>query len=988
MKRVTRSSSKPPPARRSARQKTKIERPSEKTNSAGAETSKSHNKPVSIPQNKFKAKFPTQIALSKDKAADDSDTRNRHRVIVIGAGCAGLACARELKKRGFDVMVLEARTRPGGRLKTIPMRLADSLDTASFASIPAPVGSLSSHKKRTRSSNKKSHHPLSQHHDIANTISSLNNEDEPTLFCPIDTGGAFIHGIDQNPIHDACQKIGISTSRPMKGEDCLLMEYHNSGWPVNAEVDYKVQKRFNYVLDQAFKLSKAIMNAANASKGGTSTGIPAPDKEEIGGSNEADFSIPKGADSQTSFGTIFECVAAADHLEGEADVSKLTDAGDLNFLRTGGYPKNSIEASLFGWHVMNLEMSCGTTFDKIGLTWNEDECWGFGGDHVLLREGFGSLIECLKEGIGINYGTEVTGIRIVEGDDTGLDIPTPELNVKGEASMENTLIINDKHTPNSKRRSRRANKGKIDRINIGHLSNEQKELGTYDMSDELVAAHVNLKDKQKPHTSIEQRQYPVQVRTNSPNLSVLEADAVVCTIPLGVLAVPQGKPGHIEFIPPLPERKKAAIERIGFGNYNKCILSFPKVFWSSAADFVGVIGSPVAGTDVLFCNVSVVQDGLPLIVFLYGGKNAEEVEKLTDVQVVGECLDVIQRVCGKSKIPSPIDYHVTRWGLDKFARGSFMYCPAGVDGEEELRVMSQPIYKTPTGYKDVSHPLVLFAGESTTPYHPSTIHGAWISGIREAYRLDFAIYPEENNNLKFQDSFLYQSTFGLRRRFGPKQSKKFPPTETKIETLKVVQMNSSKRKFDRQAKLQQPPKQRKIKNVSDDNIRRSRRKIDGSVFTSEEMDESSSRGSWSTRNGNANGHSKHFSSSEDIALLRGVDTFGRDDGAMKLIRNLVFPVPETTSESAHARTRKINASMLQQRYDELVSEGADREVKSSSNISQKWMAPQGSIHWWKSREDAKSHNHNPGSKKGISLIPCRQSSRTRTPKRSTSYEDL
>ena len=79
-------------------------------------------------------------------------------------------------------------------------------------------------------------------------------------------------------------------------------------------------------------------------------------------------------------------------------------------------------------------------------------------------------------------------------------------------------------------------------------------------------------------------------------------------------------------------------------------------------------------------------------------------------------------------------------------------------------------------------------------------------------------------------------------------------------------MNSSKRKFDRQAKLQQPPKQRKIKNVSDDNIRRSRRKIDGSVFTSEEMDESSSRGSWSTRNGNANGHSKHFSSSEDFAL--------------------------------------------------------------------------------------------------------------------------
>ncbi|GAA0902415.1 flavin monoamine oxidase family protein [Pseudonocardia zijingensis] len=42
-----------------------------------------------------------------------------HRVVVLGAGPAGLAAAYELGKAGYDVTVLEARTRPGGRVWSI-----------------------------------------------------------------------------------------------------------------------------------------------------------------------------------------------------------------------------------------------------------------------------------------------------------------------------------------------------------------------------------------------------------------------------------------------------------------------------------------------------------------------------------------------------------------------------------------------------------------------------------------------------------------------------------------------------------------------------------------------------------------------------------------------------------------------------------------------------------------------------------------------------
>jgi len=42
--------------------------------------------------------------------------------IVIGAGVAGLAAARELQLRGRDAIVLEARDRIGGRVHTLRPR--------------------------------------------------------------------------------------------------------------------------------------------------------------------------------------------------------------------------------------------------------------------------------------------------------------------------------------------------------------------------------------------------------------------------------------------------------------------------------------------------------------------------------------------------------------------------------------------------------------------------------------------------------------------------------------------------------------------------------------------------------------------------------------------------------------------------------------------------------------------------------------------------
>ncbi|MEU4211042.1 NAD(P)/FAD-dependent oxidoreductase [Streptomyces sp. NPDC026206] len=192
------------------------------------------------------------------------------------------------------------------------------------------------------------------------------------------------------------------------------------------------------------------------------------------------------------------------------------------------------------------------------------------------------------------------------------------------------------------------------------------------------------------------------------------ADRVLLTLPLGVL-----KAGDVDFTPALPEAKRGAVERLGMGVYDKLYLLFPDVFWDDK-EVIRQEGTP-HGAFANWYNLRHVL-GAPVLVALNGGPVARRLEELDDATAVGEALTALRSIYG-GKVPEPLAYRITRWAADPWARGSYSF-PATGSRPGDHDALAEPVGDR-----------LYFAGEATTGGYCSTVHGALLSGRREARRI-------------------------------------------------------------------------------------------------------------------------------------------------------------------------------------------------------------------------------------------------------------
>lgn len=189
----------------------------------------------------------------------------------------------------------------------------------------------------------------------------------------------------------------------------------------------------------------------------------------------------------------------------------------------------------------------------------------------------------------------------------------------------------------------------------------------------------------------------------------------VVTVPLGVL-----KQGNISFAPPLPKKKQKAIQKLGMGNFHKTYLRFPHVFWDEDSHFIAYMGE-VSGQWVSWMNLYPFTDE-PILLAFNTGEFAHRLDIMPDEQVIAQATAVLKTMYG-ADIPDPTSWLLTDWGQDPFAYGSYSYLPIGTKGKDYDR-LAKPV-----------DDCLFFAGEATSRAYPATVHGAYLSGIREAKRI-------------------------------------------------------------------------------------------------------------------------------------------------------------------------------------------------------------------------------------------------------------
>lgn len=189
----------------------------------------------------------------------------------------------------------------------------------------------------------------------------------------------------------------------------------------------------------------------------------------------------------------------------------------------------------------------------------------------------------------------------------------------------------------------------------------------------------------------------------------------VVTLPLGVL-----KAETVAFDPPLPDEKREAIRRIGFGDALVVQLRLGGGNLGRRLGDFGILWGETAST---FHRPFVALRGSPDVLTAFTvGWAARQRHALEDAELVSETLEELRSILPSGVDPgTPEAWAIGRWTSDPHVRGGYSFLPPDA-GLAHRRALAAPV-----------DGVIFFAGEAT--HHggeAATVHGAIETGHRAA----------------------------------------------------------------------------------------------------------------------------------------------------------------------------------------------------------------------------------------------------------------
>ncbi|XP_065916416.1 peroxisomal N(1)-acetyl-spermine/spermidine oxidase-like [Dysidea avara] len=218
-----------------------------------------------------------------------------------------------------------------------------------------------------------------------------------------------------------------------------------------------------------------------------------------------------------------------------------------------------------------------------------------------------------------------------------------------------------------------------------------------------------------------------------------EADHVIVTVPLGVLkkrCLDENLSPNEQslFIPALPAEKQIAIRSIGFAQVGKVVLQFDQeitskysllplmILWRPDDKHDPVINKKFPWANELFLLERIQNSNL--YESWVTGSAVACVEQASKEEIIEAFTYILSKVF-KHHIPKIVDVHMHKWQSDPLFNGCYTVHLADVNTSANITKLREPL----------NNNQVLFAGEATTEEYYSTVHGAYLTGIREAKRL-------------------------------------------------------------------------------------------------------------------------------------------------------------------------------------------------------------------------------------------------------------